>query len=58
VTKQLIREFLDAGMANADRSILEVATPLFESADMQGGVATFLEVGPFELLERVHFDGR
>src|SRR5262249_14891110 len=45
VTKRLIRGYLDSGMPIADQLILDIAAPLFESEDMQSGVAILLEHG-------------
>jgi enoyl-CoA hydratase/carnithine racemase len=56
-TKRLVREHLDTGTRNADRLIMDVATPLFETADMQGGVATLLEHGARHVRERTTFTG-
>jgi enoyl-CoA hydratase/carnithine racemase len=58
VTKRLIRAYLDGGTRAADRTILDLAPPLFETEDMKGGVATLLEHGARELARRAHFEGR
>jgi enoyl-CoA hydratase/carnithine racemase len=58
VTKRLVSTYLESGMLAADRQILDVATPLFETEDMQGNVRTLLEHGAREQRERAHFEGR
>lgn len=58
VTKRLVRAYLDGGIRAADRLILDVATPLFDSEDMQGGVATLLEYGAREFRGKMTFQGR
>ena len=56
--KALVRGYLDGGIRNADRAILESATPLLESADMRLGVATLLELGGRNFLGKAQFTGR
>lgn len=58
VTKRLVREYLDTGIRNADKMILDAACPLFESQDMQGGVKTLLTVGVANLPDHVTFEGK
>lgn len=54
--KALVRGYLDGGMRAADRLVLDVATPLFETADMQHGVTTFLENGT-KVIGKISFQG-
>lgn len=58
VTKRLIRGSLDGGIVQADRLIYDIATPLFETEDMQHGVSTLLEHGVAGLLTKTTFHGR
>jgi enoyl-CoA hydratase/carnithine racemase len=58
VTKRLISAYLENGMLAADREILDVATPLFETRDMQANVRTLLEHGAREQRQRARFEGR
>jgi enoyl-CoA hydratase/carnithine racemase len=58
VTKRLIRSYLEDGILTADREILDVATRLFETEDMQGNVRTLLEHGAKGQRERAQFEGR
>ena len=46
VTKSLLREHQDSGLLSADRLILRLAPPLFESVDMREGINSFLQEGP------------
>lgn len=57
-TKRLVREHLDTGTRNADRLILDIATPLFETDDMRGGVDTLIEHGARLVREKAVFEGR
>ena len=50
----MIREYLDHGIRAADRIIPDVAAPLFETEDMQNGIASLLEHGP----GKAKFSGR
>ncbi len=45
-TKRVIREYLDHGAQAADRLVPDVAAPLFETEDMQNGIASLLKDGP------------
>jgi enoyl-CoA hydratase/carnithine racemase len=45
-TKQVIRDYLDGGVKQADDRVGEVAARLFDSRDLQGAVRSFLEEGP------------
>lgn len=57
VTKRLIRAWLDGGIVNADRVILDVATPLFETRDMQHNVKTLLSEGARNQRANASFEG-
>ncbi len=46
VTKRLVRASIDHGLAAADQLIPELAPPLFETQDLQQGIASLLEHGP------------
>jgi enoyl-CoA hydratase/carnithine racemase len=58
VTKRMVREYLDTGIRNADKVILDGACALFESQDMQSGVKTLLSVGVANLRDHVTFEGK
>ena len=58
VTKRLVRTHLDAGIRAADESILDIASPLFETHDMQHGVRALLEFGAKNVVEHTRFTGR
>jgi enoyl-CoA hydratase len=45
-TKAIVRAQLDGGVTAADRIVPRVAGDLFETDDLKGGVASFLEKGP------------
>ena len=45
-TKKILRGFVAGGVAEADARTPGVAGELFASADLQGAVASFLEIGP------------
>lgn len=45
-TKRLVRAYLDGGIAAADASVPGIAGPLFDSADLQNAVESFLTEGP------------
>ena len=53
-TKRLIREYLAHGMGVADKLLPDVAAPLFETDDMQNGIASLLKDGP----GKAEFSGR
>jgi enoyl-CoA hydratase/carnithine racemase len=56
--KALVRAYLEGGVRNADRAILESASPLFETDDMRRGVETVLQLGARKLTGNVEFTGR
>lgn len=56
--KTLIRAATEAAISNADRALLDVAPGLFETRDMQGGVAALLEHGSRAVIGKVRFRGR
>jgi len=56
--KALIRGYVDGGIRDADRAILESAAPLFDTEDMRAGVRTLLELGGRNFLGKVKFTGR
>ena len=58
VTKRIVRAQVDVGVRAADDTLLDVASPLFESHDMQHGVNTLLQVGPQRLEKTTRFLGR
>ncbi len=45
-TKQVIRDYLEGGVELANARIPEVAGALFDTEDLRGAVASFLEQGP------------
>jgi enoyl-CoA hydratase/carnithine racemase len=45
-TKQVIRDYLEGGVALADQRVPAVAGELFDSRDLRGAVASFLSEGP------------
>ncbi len=45
-TKQVIRDYLEAGVEQANERVGRVAGELFETEDLQGAVRSFLEAGP------------
>jgi enoyl-CoA hydratase len=45
-TKRIVRETLAGGVVAADAVVPEVSGPLFDSEDLRGAVASFLEHGP------------
>lgn len=45
-TKQVIRDYLEGGVELANDRIAEVAGALFDTEDLRGAVASFLERGP------------
>lgn len=61
VTKQLVRHALEHGSREADRYLLDVATPLLESRDMQQAVDLLLTQGARKFIQNhaeVVFEGR
>lgn len=57
VSKRLVRSTLDDGVRAADRLILEIAAPLFETHDMQHGVDVLLEHGSRDMIGKAQFTG-
>ena len=53
-TKRIVRAFLEHGVRGADESTADIGAPLFETADLQGAVKSFLEQGP----GKASFEGR
>lgn len=53
-TKQVIRDYLEGGIELANDRVGEIAGALFETEDLQRGVASFLEQGP----GKAKFEGR
>ncbi len=45
-TKRLVRTAADHGVRAADALVSDVSAPLFDTEDLRGAVASFLEVGP------------
>lgn len=45
-TKQLVRTYLDDGIAGADAATAAIAGPLFDTDDLKGAVKSFIEDGP------------
>jgi enoyl-CoA hydratase/carnithine racemase len=57
VGKRLVREYCDVGVRSADRVILDIAAPLFETHDMQHGVRTLLTSGARGVRSATEFVG-
>jgi enoyl-CoA hydratase/carnithine racemase len=57
VGKRLVREYCDVGVRSADRVILDIAAPLFETHDMQHGVRTLLTGGARSVRSAAEFVG-
>ena len=53
-TKRVVRTFLDEGVLAADERTAPTGAPLFETEDLKGAVATFLDEGP----GKATFEGR
>jgi enoyl-CoA hydratase/carnithine racemase len=53
-TKQVIRAYLDGGVSLADERVGSIAGELFDTADLQNAVRSFLDDGP----GRARFEGR
>jgi enoyl-CoA hydratase len=53
-TKRIVRAFLEHGVGGADERTADIGAPLFETADLQGAVKSFLEQGP----GKAGFEGR
>jgi hypothetical protein len=61
VTKRLLRHALEQGSRQADRYLLDVATPLLESRDIQYAVEPLLTQGARKFIQNhaeVVFEGR
>jgi enoyl-CoA hydratase/carnithine racemase len=58
VGKELIRKYLTSGLDAADQHVLDVAMPLFDTADMQHGVETLVEYGVREVAARARYMGK
>ena len=61
VTKRLVRHALDHGSRSADRYVLDAASPLLESRDMQYAVGLLLTQGARKFIQdhaEVVFEGR
>jgi enoyl-CoA hydratase/carnithine racemase len=56
--KRIVRSYLDGGVRAADRTVDEIAPPLFATEDMKTGVAALLEYGPRTFRTKVVFHGR
>src|SRR5271170_1137646 len=53
--KRIVRAYLDGGIRAADKTVDEIAPPLFVSEDMKAGVAALLEYGPRAFRTKVVF---
>lgn len=58
ITKRLIGAYRDRGMAAADELLVDLAPTVYDTADMQHGVAVLIEHGARKLKERTSFTGR
>ena len=56
--KALVRRYLDNGIRDADRAVLDSGAPLFETRDMQRGVAKVLSGGSKNIHTNMEFEGR
>jgi enoyl-CoA hydratase/carnithine racemase len=56
--KALVRRYLDNGIRDADRGVLDSGAPLFETRDMQRGVAKVLSGGSKDIHTNMDFEGR
>jgi enoyl-CoA hydratase/carnithine racemase len=56
--KALIRRYLDNGVRDADRAVLDNGTDLFETRDMRTGVAKLLDGGSRAIAGNTDFEGR
>jgi enoyl-CoA hydratase/carnithine racemase len=56
--KALVRRYLDNGIRDADRGVLDSGAPLFETRDMQRGVAKVLSGGSKNIHTNTDFEGR
>lgn len=57
-TKRMVRAWLDSGIVTADRLILDVGTPVFESEDMIRNVETLLEHGARSQRQNGRYTGK
>jgi enoyl-CoA hydratase/carnithine racemase len=53
-TKRMVQAYLHHGVRGADERVGEIAAPLFDTADLQNAVTSFLEEGP----GKATFEGR
>jgi enoyl-CoA hydratase/carnithine racemase len=56
--KALVRRYLDNGVRDADRGVLDNGAPLFETRDMQRGVTKVLSGGSKNIHTNMDFEGR
>lgn len=56
--KALLRRYLDNGVRDADRAVLEAGSPLFETRDMRTGVAKVVTGGSRSISSNTDFEGR
>ena len=56
--KALVRRYLDNGIRDAERGVLDSGAPLFETRDMQRGVAKVLSGGSKNIHTNMDFEGR
>ncbi len=56
--KALVRRYLDNGIRDADRGVLDSGAPLFETRVMQRGVAKVLSGGSKNIHTNMDFEGR
>ncbi len=56
-TKRLVRAFLDHGVRAADELLIDLGTPLFDSADFKAGVQAVVEHGSKNFRGKVTFRG-
>jgi enoyl-CoA hydratase/carnithine racemase len=56
--KAMVRRYLDNGIRDADREVLSSGAALFESRDMQAGVAKVLSGGARDIHRNMDFEGR
>lgn len=56
--KALLRRYLDNGIRDADRAVLDHGSPLFDTRDMRTGVAKLLSGGSRSIAANTDFAGR
>lgn len=56
-SKRLIREYIDHGTRAADRLLLDVGAPLFDSKDFQAGVAGVVALGSKNFRGKIPYTG-